>query len=510
VEVEADLLIAADGIRSTILHRLYEERDRLPCPGIAAEPTTKPRDGSDEASRTRVPLHRHGLRPLGVRLILGIADFDHPLLYERGFYTLDTERGIRLFTMPYRTNRFDGGAATNPSADDGSSIAAKTNTNRVMWQLSFSTPSIHGQHPTVPSLDPNSLRDFVLETCHGWHSPVLDMIQATPIETIWGTDLMDRDPWEVWDRVKKSSPLDGGEGLSRRLVVVGDALHSMSPFKGQGANQALADGPLLADWLQKASVDAALKGWWRETVQRTAPVVQASREAAGELHAGSCCTSHGTGALSGCGEVGNAHSVSNLYSQSYNHGFAGVQPERIRELVGRLEEMKIGAHLGAQLDRRVYEVIEAHGFFVDQEGSGESFPHRDLSSLTLPEPELRRRHQQQHQALQLAANGETQGLRQMSLAKQCGAIITAREEGTQRSCLHLAAIGDHLYCCKWLLAELHMSPATVQTIQDCDKEGVVDATLDVYGKSPYDYALETGNKQLIHIFSVIMNERALT
>lgn len=38
-----------------------------------------------------------------------------------------------------------------------------------------------------------------------------------------------------------------------RVTVIGDAAHPMSMFKGQGANQALADGPLLAQWLAQGN-----------------------------------------------------------------------------------------------------------------------------------------------------------------------------------------------------------------------------------------------------------------
>jgi 2-polyprenyl-6-methoxyphenol hydroxylase-like FAD-dependent oxidoreductase len=81
---------------------------------------------------------------------------------------------------------------------------------------------------------------------------------------------MDRDPQPLVDSFMNSS-------LGRRVVVLGDAVHSMSPFKGAGANQALLDGPLLASWLQRASLPAAIKGFLREMTNRTRPRVLASR-----------------------------------------------------------------------------------------------------------------------------------------------------------------------------------------------------------------------------------------
>jgi len=46
----------------------------------------------------------------------------------------------------------------------------------------------------------------------------------------------------------------GGEP-QRRVTLIGDAAHPMTPFKAQGANQALSDAVLLADSLA-ASVQA--------------------------------------------------------------------------------------------------------------------------------------------------------------------------------------------------------------------------------------------------------------
>lgn len=140
VTTTADLLVAADGIHSKVLQKLY--------PPTVSNPN-------------------QGLRKLGIRLILGIADFSHPLLNERGFYTLDGKH--RLFTMPYESRRL----GTKEDSKD-----------RIMWQLSFSTDS---QESTTTPLDKSLLRKKVLETVTNWHAPVKDMILATPLDSIWGT-----------------------------------------------------------------------------------------------------------------------------------------------------------------------------------------------------------------------------------------------------------------------------------------------------------------------------------
>lgn len=97
----------------------------------------------------------------------------------------------------------------------------------------------------------------------------------------------------------------GGSGY---CTLLGDAAHPMSPFKGQGANQALLDAVLLAQELSwsvigppdlqhgggggpvgeanrnRRTVDEALLAYERKMFARVAPKVTASREAVDILH----------------------------------------------------------------------------------------------------------------------------------------------------------------------------------------------------------------------------------
>jgi hypothetical protein len=221
----------------------------------------------------------------------------------------------------------------------------------------------------------------------------------------------------------------------------------------RGANQALQDGPLLASWLERAAIEPAVKGFMREAVQRSAPIVQSSHQTARKLH-------HPEEGAGGVGLV-------ILEEQS----FAGVRLESTSTLLSTLKERRIGAALGDKLDDSVARAIDEL-----KVGTGEP------SNICTTYP------QHYARALELSSVGNTQGLRGLSLQKHARSIQCARD-GQGRSCLHLAAIGGHAATCKWLLTEVA-----------CDSKDV-----DEEGKTAFDYATTKGHQETLALFHAWKN-----
>ncbi len=151
----------------------------------------------------------------------------------------------------------------------------------VMWQLSF--PMTEEDAKTLSAKGTLALKE---EACRRtqWHDPIPQILAATLETQISGYPVYDRE-------LLKSELLE----KSGQVTLIGDAAHPMSPFKGQGANQALLDALSLArgiakgckslsHWKKTGIRESVLTEFESEMLKRSAIKVQDSAKAAEFLH----------------------------------------------------------------------------------------------------------------------------------------------------------------------------------------------------------------------------------
>jgi 2-polyprenyl-6-methoxyphenol hydroxylase-like FAD-dependent oxidoreductase len=151
----------------------------------------------------------------------------------------------------------------------------------VMWQISF--PMSEEEAKALSAQGPQALKE---EACRRtqWHDPIPQILAATEEAQVSG--------YPVYDRELLTAELlqKGGQ-----VTLIGDAAHPMSPFKGQGANQALLDALTLArgisrgcrvgsQWRKTGVRESVLTEFESEMLERSATKVKDSAEAAQFLH----------------------------------------------------------------------------------------------------------------------------------------------------------------------------------------------------------------------------------
>ena len=229
-KVQTDILIGADGIRSSVRKLLLGEE-------IAP------------------------LRYLDCMVILGICKLNalentkSPLL--DGATVFQTANGKeRIYMMPYSKEA-------------------------IMWQLSF--PISEEAAKEISKKGKNTLKEEAIQRTN-WHTPIPEIIKATLESEISGYPVYDRE-------IVTTELLKTG----KNITLIGDAAHPMSPFKGQGANQALLDALSLAreitkkctkssNWKEIGIRKSVLNEFESEMITRSASKVKDSAEAAKFLH----------------------------------------------------------------------------------------------------------------------------------------------------------------------------------------------------------------------------------
>ena len=151
----------------------------------------------------------------------------------------------------------------------------------IMWQASFPFSEVEAK-----KLNAQGAKAMKDEVCRrfAWHDPIPQILAATLDSKITGYPVYDRkvfDPRELQDK--------------GNVTLLGDAIHPMSPFKGQGANQAILDALSLArrinvecdqnsNWRDAGLRKMVLNVFEEEMAKRSASKVEDSAKAVKLLH----------------------------------------------------------------------------------------------------------------------------------------------------------------------------------------------------------------------------------
>jgi len=134
------------------------------------------------------------------------------------------KRGSGFFTAPHE---FDGEAANDETAEVDP-VHFENTGSYVMWAYGASSARFPAG---LSEMDGEALRAVVADQIRDWHPGLRRMVTDSPAAAVSLLPIQTSVPFEAWE----TGP----------VTLLGDAVHSMTPFRGIGANTALRDAQLL-------------------------------------------------------------------------------------------------------------------------------------------------------------------------------------------------------------------------------------------------------------------------
>ena len=194
---EADVVIGADGANSRVRAQLLPDAKRV---------------------------------DTGIRTIIGkypLTGETRALLPERlataPTYVLPPA-GCGMFTAPHEFPE----ASVNDASAEIDPVLFDNTGSYVMWSYGARA---HRFPADLPEMDVPALRALMLERVRGWHPAFRTLVEGSLDPTVAMLPISTSVPVENWE----TGP----------VTLLGDAVHSMTPFRGIGANIALRDAQVL-------------------------------------------------------------------------------------------------------------------------------------------------------------------------------------------------------------------------------------------------------------------------
>lgn len=229
-ETRADVLVGADGIWSAVRNQMYDE------------------GGVKNTSADQ--LKRQGCNYSGYTVFAGETVINTPDYYETGY---------KVYIGPKRYF-----------------VTSDVGDGRVQWYAFFALPPGSKQAPSGwggnDKIEKEAGADLVqyIKSLHeGWTTEIMDVLDATPPETVEQRDLYDRSPELLRSWAKGN------------VVLMGDAVHPMMPNLGQGGCQAIEDAFVLTKILDETKstdkIQDSLQEFYRTRILRVSIVQFLSR-----------------------------------------------------------------------------------------------------------------------------------------------------------------------------------------------------------------------------------------
>ncbi len=212
-----DVLVGADGGNSRVRHQFLPHAQRIDtgAVGIAAKAMLT------EENRRRLP----------PRVLAGTGMVMSP--GRRGMFI-----GLHEFAEDAPAPPTIGtGDATGPAQPPAGALLDNT-TSYVFWAYGGLRADLERGRP-LEQLDPTDLQRLVLDRIRNWHPDYSVLVCASDPSTFNVVGIKTSVPVAPWQ--------------SRRITLIGDAIHSMTPYRGIGANTALRDAALLCQNLEAAA-----------------------------------------------------------------------------------------------------------------------------------------------------------------------------------------------------------------------------------------------------------------